>query len=87
MNEEMPKEPIWKGINFWIDEIEKAGVINDLKHFNDVITEKRPPHPKSGYQEPVLTDVVLDGKKSDIYHADSNNRDTSYNRVFIHIKE
>lgn len=74
---------IWKGVAFWTDEIQKAGVYEQLRHFNDVITGKEAPQ---GYGEPVITDVVLDGKKCDIYHTDKKRSDT-FHRVFIHIKE
>jgi hypothetical protein len=86
MNEMLEQKNIWKGTEFWIKEIEKAGLLNNLRFFNDVITEKRPPHPDSGYGEPVLTDVVLYGKKTDIYHTDKDEHDT-FHRLFLHIKE
>ena len=54
MNEMLEQKNIWKGAEFWTKEIEKAGLLNNLRFFNDVITEKRPPHPDSGYGEPVL---------------------------------
>ena len=74
---------IWKGVKFWTDEIRKAGVYNSLRCFNDVLTGKKAPQ---GYGEPVLEDVVLDGRKCDIYHTDKKRND-SWHRVFIHIKE
>ncbi len=74
---------IWKGTEFWKGEIKKAGVLDRLRFFNDVITEKSAPQ---GYGEPVLTDVVLDGKKCDIYHTDKRPGDT-WARIFIHTKE
>ncbi|MFH1631666.1 MAG: hypothetical protein ABIA47_01400 [bacterium] len=75
---------VWKGVSFWMEEIKKAGVYDQLRHFNDIITGKDAP---KGYgDEPVLEDVVLDGRKCDIYHTDKKPSDT-YHRVFIHIKE
>lgn len=83
----IPKEEsVWKGISFWTEEIKKAGVYDELRHFNDVITEKKAPHPESSYKEPVLRDVRLDGKTCDIYHTDHERGDT-YHRIYIHIKE
>lgn len=79
-------ESKWKGTEFWSKEIEAAGVMKKLKFFNDVVTEKRPPHPASGYGQPVLTNIILDGKKVDIYHSDQDKKDTTH-RVFLHIKE
>lgn len=76
---------VWKGTEFWAKEIEKAGVTG-LRFFNDVVTEKRAPHPEGGYGEPVARDVILDGKKVDIYHSDQKRGD-SYHRLFLHIKE
>ena len=79
-------EPVWKGTDFWTEEIKKAGILKDLNFFNDVIVEKRPPHSDSGYGDPILTDIILDGKKTDIYHCDKNKHDTGH-RVFLYIKE
>lgn len=85
------KEEVWKGTHFWKNEIERAGVKDKLNFFNDVITEKRPPNPGSGYNL-VLKDVILDGKKCDVYHTDQDElgnviRGNSWNRIFIYIKE
>ena len=79
-------ERAWKGTHFWEEEIRKAGIFKELRFFNDVIVERKPPHSESGYREPILVDVVLDDKKCDIYHTDHDKADT-YSRVFIHIKE
>jgi len=79
-------EEIWRGTEFWTDEIEKAGVKDKLRFFNDVVVEKRPPHPESGYKAPVLIDVILDGKKCDVYHSDHDEEDT-WHRLFIYTKE
>lgn len=76
----------WKGVDFWTKEIEAAGALKKLKFFNDVITEKKAPQPDSGYGEPVLKNVILDGKKVDVYHSD-NKPGLSMNRLFLHIKE
>ena len=77
---------ILKGTSFYSKELEKAGVKDVLRFFNDIITEKRSPHPESGYREPVLVDIMIDGKKCDIYHSDHSDSDTTH-RLFIHIKE
>ncbi len=71
-----------KGVDFWTEEIKKANVFNELKHFNDVITGNNAP---SGYGKAVLTDITLDGKKCDIYHTDSKQGDSGH-RIYIHIK-
>ena len=76
---------IYKGTKFWTNEIERAGLTEKLRHFNDVVTENRPPAQNS-YGEPVLTDVILDGKKCDIYHTDHEEGD-NWHRIFIHIKQ
>ena len=85
-NLNIQKQEIWKGTQFWTDEIEKSGLRDRLRFFNDVIIEKRPPHPDANYGEPVLVDVVLDSKKCDIYHTDKTDKD-HWHRIFIHIKE
>lgn len=77
---------IWKGTQFWTGELEKAGVKDKLRFFNDVVTGKSSPHKDAGYGEPVLLDVVLDGKKVDVYHTDHEKGD-HWHRLFLHIKE
>ncbi|HOZ36762.1 MAG TPA: hypothetical protein PLR18_02945 [bacterium] len=74
---------IWKGLDFWTEEIKKAGVFEKLRFFNDVITGTQPPN---GYGDAVLMDVILNGKKGDVYHTDHQDGDT-FARIFIHIKE
>jgi hypothetical protein len=86
LNFDTREEDIWKGVHFWQEEIEQAGLKEKLRFFNDVITEKRPPHPDSGYREPVLENVILDNKTCDIYHSDHEKGD-SWHRIFIHIKD
>ncbi len=86
MNKKIKENFIWKGTSFWKKEIEKAGVLSQLKFFNDIITETRAPHEQSGYGEPALTDIILDGKKTDIYHSDKEGGPTLH-RIFLHIKE
>lgn len=75
------------GTQFWISKIKEAGVYDELRGFNDVITGKDAPR---GYADgPVLTDVVLDGFMCDIYHTDGKKgekTDRTGNRIFIHIK-
>ena len=93
MNENIFKNnsEVWKGTDFWSNQIRNAGVYDKLAHFNDVITEKTPPHTQSGYNL-VLNDIILDGKHCDIYHTDQDEDGTSihnnsYHRIFIHIKD
>jgi hypothetical protein len=92
MNENIFKNnETWKGLEFWSEEIKKAGVYEKLSFFNDVITEKRPSHSESGYNL-VLSNIVLDNKKCDIYHTDQNEdgskiENHTFHRIFIHIKE
>ena len=73
---------IWKGTEFWTNEIIAAGVKNKLKPFNDVITGNNAP---GGYGEPIVTDVILDGINCDVYHTDKNPNDSGH-RIFIHKK-
>ncbi|MBU0612041.1 hypothetical protein KKA39_00040 [Patescibacteria group bacterium] len=75
----------WRGAGFWVKEIEKAGLKDKLRFFNDVVVEKRAPHSGTSYGDPVLTDVMLDGQKCDVYHSDHSDRDT-WHRIFIHLK-
>lgn len=84
-NNERPQiNPEWnKGFQFWEDEIIKTGVQDKLRRYNDLLTGKEAP---TGYGEPVIQDVMLDGKNCDIYHTDKERTDT-YHRIFIHIKE
>jgi len=86
MENKFELKTVWKGTDFWTKEIEKAGELSTLKFFNDVVTEKEPPHEDSGYGQPVLTDIILDGKKVDIYHSDQDEKNTNH-RLFLHIKE
>ena len=71
------------GFDYWKEEIKKGGYLDQLKPFNDLLTGKEAPQ---GYGEPILTDVILDGKNCDIYHTDKEPSDT-FHRIFIHIKE
>jgi len=82
MSEKINRD-VWKGANFWMEEIKKAGVHDKLPHFNDVITGNNAP---SGYGEPMVTDVLLDESLCDIYHTDHNGK-TSGHRIYIHKKE
>lgn len=82
---------IWKGTKFWTNEIIKSGVHEKLAFFNDIITEKYPPHADSGYHL-VLPNISLDNKECDIYHTDQDKngekiKDNNFSRIFIHIKE
>jgi hypothetical protein len=80
----------WKGTAFWTEEIKKVGVYDQLLYFNDVVTEDSSPHAESNYHL-VLTDVILDGRKCDIYHTDQDEngnriKNHSFHRIFIHKK-
>jgi len=80
-----------KSRGFWHNEIKNAGVEDKLLFFNDVVTEKKPPHNESGYHL-VLNNIILDGKNCDIYHTDQDEQgnsieDKSNHRIYIHIKE
>ncbi len=92
MNEKIFNDnDLYKGYDFWLDQIKNAGFFDQLSHFNDIITEKRQPHPESGYHL-VLKDVDLDNKKCDIYHTDQDEngdliKGHTWHRIFIHIKE
>lgn len=89
--EKFPKETIIKGTEFWKQQIEESEQYQLLKEnnkfpfFNDVITEKRPPHPDSGYGFPLITNIIIDGQRADVYHTDWNGG--SWHRVFIHLKD
>lgn len=78
---EIPTE-LYKGTEFWTGQIKNAGVYDQLRQFNDVLTGKQAPQ---GYGEPALTNVELDGKLCDIYHTDKKPSDSGC-RVFVHIK-
>jgi hypothetical protein len=67
-----------------LDQIKQAGVFDNLRVFNDVITGKERPH-QTGYGEAIVRDVVLDGRVCDIYHTDRERTDSGH-RIFIHIK-
>jgi hypothetical protein len=91
MNENYIKNEVWKGVEFWSNQIKNAGVYDKLAFFNDVFVEKKPPHTESGYNL-VLSNILLDGKHCDIYHTDQDSngnkiKDRTFHRVFIHIKE
>jgi|GEM_PF-1344119 len=78
----LENQEAWKGAKFWDNEITKAEVKNKLRFFNDIVTEKRLSHPDSKYGEAILIDLILDGKKCDIYHTDKTNQDT-WHRLFL----
>lgn len=77
-------EPL-KLVPFWKQEMKKAGVLDKLMFFNDITVEQRAPDPNSGYKL-ILKDVVLDGKKTDIYHTDTE-EDEHWHRIFLHQKK
>lgn len=64
---------------------------NKLAPFNDWVQEKHAPPRPNAARNLVLEDVVIDGKTCDVYHWDQEDgrkiQDSSYNRIFIHIKE
>lgn len=75
---------IWRGVQFWTDEIEKAGLKDKIPAFNDVITGKNAPvQTKDNLPlEPVVRDVKLGGKTVDIYHWGG-----ASHRLYLHIKD
>jgi len=74
---------VWKGYDFWVGEIKKTGVFDQIRSFNDIITGTRAP---LGYGDaPVVRDVVLDGQVCDIWHTDHKRTDSGC-RIFIHKK-
>lgn len=92
MNEKiLNKNDLYKGYDFWLEQIKGSGIYEQLSFFNDIVTEKRPPHPDSEYHL-VVKDVVLDDKKCDIYHTDQDENGDyieghTWHRIFIYIKE
>lgn len=64
------------------EDIEKAGLKDRLKPFNDVLHGSNAP---GGYGDPVLTNIEIDGRTCDIYHTDKKPGD-SYHRIYIHTK-
>ena len=91
MNENFrPNPERWQGTEFWTNRIKAAGVADKLAFFNDVVTEKTAPALDAGYHI-VLHDIILDGKKCDVYHTDQDAEGNTikghtYHRVFIHTK-
>lgn len=84
---ESQPEKIWKGTDFWKQEINtwiQEQELDDLPFYNDVVGENRAPHPDSGYGEPLIRDAVLDGEVCDVYHSD--HAGGTWHRVFIHHK-
>ena len=75
----------YKGTPFWKGEIKKAGVENEIGPFDSIMSWKNPPGPNSGYGEPILQDVILDGKKTDIYRANVGKDDTEHS-IYLHVK-
>lgn len=57
---------IIKGIKFWETELTKAQVIKRLPFFNDIVTGDTAP--SNNNAEIMLKDVLLDGRKVDVYH-------------------
>lgn len=75
----------------WKRAIEDADPDKRLAHYNDVITGRDTPSPELS-KHLVLKDVSLGGKICDVYHWDQDEdgkriRNSSANRVFVHIKE
>jgi hypothetical protein len=64
---ENSREDIMKGVTYWTEQIERAGLTDQLLPFNDVIVGNEP---AAKDIEPMLKDVVLDGALVDIYHWD-----------------
>ena len=81
---EQSKEDIMKGVAYWTEAIDKAGLKDKLLPFNDVLVGQDTPPADA---EPMLRDVELDGAKVDIYHWDYPKQDTSSHRIYIYRKE
>lgn len=82
-------QEVWKGVEFWTNEIKNAGVYDKIQFFNDVVTENRPPHPEAGFHK-VVSDIILDGMHCDVYHTDEDENGKieghTFHRIFIHKK-
>ena len=87
--EKKPDLVVWRDMEFWVEEIKKAGIFDKLGYFNSTETGNTPPRPELGFGDPILIDVILDGKKTDIYNTDSGNLKNPLmpHRLFFHIKE
>lgn len=81
---EVPKNILEGGTAWWTRKIAESELFDKLRPFNDVITDKKPPHPNSCYGL-VLENVVIDGKECDVYHTDTEEGRTLH-RIYIHIK-
>ena len=68
-----------RGVKFWTDEIKRVGVFEQIPPFNDLITGKTKPIQDIN---PVVENVMLGGKKVDIYHWGGTSA-----RIYLHIKE
>lgn len=85
---ERDRAEMMRGVQFWKDAIQDAGLRDKLHRFNDILTGKQAP---GGYDHgPSLTDVVIADKICDVYHTDGHVNDKkkgfSGERIFIHIK-
>ncbi len=76
----METSDIMRGVQFWINEIKRVGVYNQIPGFNDVITGKKTPAQND--IKPVLENIKLGGKTVDIYHWGGTS-----NRLYLHIKD
>ncbi len=72
--------------------LKSLGLEDKLAFFNDLIWERRAPHPDSGYHL-VFENVLLPKiGLCDIYHTDQDEdgnliEDHTFHRVFLHLKE
>ena len=73
-------------ISFWVKKFEDAGVKEEVGPFDAISSWKEDPRSTVGYGEPILVDVVIDGKKTDVYRASfgENNEEPS---IYLHVKE
>ena len=69
---------------YYTEALQKAGVFDKIPYYSDLMTFDHPPHPDSHYGEPVVRDVIIDGKTCDIYHSDQKGGSAA--RVYVHIK-
>ena len=84
MKEKGEVNEIMRGVNFWTQEIKKAGVFEEIPQFNDLITGKEAPTQVKDNPplEPVVKDVKLADKTVDIYHWGGTS-----NRLYLHLKD
>lgn len=69
---------IMRGVQYYIDEIRKAGLYEQIPHFNDLLTGRSKPDSI----QPILENIKLGGKTYDIYHWGGTSA-----RIYLHKKD